>query len=139
MELEISGTNIMCGRFALYSSPKKIQSHFATADEVKLEPHYNIAPAQTLAVVRADETGRRIFTPARWGLIPSWVEDTDELQQPINAKAETAPVGFWSRRMPFMNGHSVTASSLTWSSSATMNPWVWEACWNAGMALTGRS
>ena len=30
------------------------------------------------------------MTPARWGLIPSWVSDTDEMQKPFNAKAETA-------------------------------------------------
>jgi putative SOS response-associated peptidase YedK len=82
----------MCGRFALYSSAEKIQTHFATFEELILEPHYNIAPAQTIAVIRADETGKRIFTQARWGLIPSWVEDTDELQQPFNAKAETAAI-----------------------------------------------
>jgi putative SOS response-associated peptidase YedK len=82
----------MPGRFALYGSAEKIQSHFATFDELKLEPHFNIAPAQTVTVIRADETGKRIFTLARWGLIPSWVEDTDELQQPINAKAETAAI-----------------------------------------------
>jgi len=82
----------MCERFALYSSPEKIQSHFATFDELELEPRYNIAPAQTVAVIHADETGKRMFTLARWGLIPSWVEDTDEMQQPINAKAETAAI-----------------------------------------------
>lgn len=82
----------MCGRFALYSSPARIKNYFATINEFDFEPHYNIAPMQTVSVIRADESGKRTCTPARWGLIPSWVEDTEELQQPINAKVETAAI-----------------------------------------------
>lgn len=82
----------MCGRFALFSSPARIKTRFSTTDELILEPRFNIAPAQTIPVIRADESGKRMFTFARWGLIPSWVEDPAEIQQPINAKAETAAI-----------------------------------------------
>ena len=82
----------MCRCFALYSSPGRIKNHFATINELDLEPRFNIAPAQTVTVIRADETGKRVCTLARWGLIPSWVQDTDEMQHPINAKAETAAI-----------------------------------------------
>jgi len=82
----------MCGRFALYSSPEKIKTHFATVNELDQEPRFNIAPMQTVPVIRTDKTGKRVCTLARWGLIPSWVLDTDEMQQPINAKAETAAI-----------------------------------------------
>lgn len=82
----------MCERFALFSSPARIKKHFAIDDELILEPHFNIAPAQTVPVIRTDETGNRIFTLARWGLIPSWVEDPDEIEQPFNAKTETAAI-----------------------------------------------
>jgi putative SOS response-associated peptidase YedK len=78
----------MCGRFALYSSPGRIKTHFATVNELDFDSSFNIAPAQTVPVIREDETGQRIVTLARWGLIPSWVKDTDEMQQPVNAKAE---------------------------------------------------
>lgn len=44
----------MCGRFILYSSPGRIKNHFATINELNLEPRYNIAPAQTVPVIRAD-------------------------------------------------------------------------------------
>jgi len=82
----------MCGRFALYGSPAKLKEHFATANELNLKPRFNIAPSQTVPVVQIDETGNRVFTFARWGLIPSWVKDPAEIQQPINAKAETAAI-----------------------------------------------
>lgn len=82
----------MCGRFALFSSSGRIKTHFATVGELDFVPSFNIAPSQTVPVIREDETGQRILTFARWGLIPSWVNDTDEMQKPINAKAETAAI-----------------------------------------------
>jgi putative SOS response-associated peptidase YedK len=82
----------MCGRYALYGSPAKFREHFATANEPDLKPRFNIAPTQTVLVVRIDETGSPVFTLASWGLIPSWVKDPGELQHPINAKAESAAI-----------------------------------------------
>ena len=82
----------MCGRFALFSSPVKIMNHFATIDELNLEPRFNIAPSESVPIIRLDETGKRVCELARWGLIPSWVEDPDEIQHPVNAKAETAAI-----------------------------------------------
>jgi len=82
----------MCGRYALNRSPAELKAHFDAANELDLKPRYNIAPSQTVPVVRLDEAGNRVFTLARWGLIPSWVKDPEELQHPINAKAETAAI-----------------------------------------------
>ena len=82
----------MCGRFALYGSPAKLKEHFVTTNELDLKPRFNIAPSQTVPVIQVDETGNRIFTFARWGLIPSWVKTPEDLQHPINAKAETAAI-----------------------------------------------
>lgn len=82
----------MCGRFAIYGSPAKFKEHFGTTNELDLKPRFNIAPTQTVPVVHLDEAGNRVFTLARWGLIPSWVKDPQEIQHPINAKAETAAI-----------------------------------------------
>lgn len=82
----------MCGRYALYGPHSRHREHFAATNELDFQPHFNIAPTQTVPVVRADEAGNRLFTLARWGLIPSWVNDTAGFQQPINAKAETAAI-----------------------------------------------
>lgn len=82
----------MCGRYTLNRSPAKLKEHFATANELDLKPRFNIAPTQTVPVVRLDESGKRVFTSAKWGLIPSWVKDPEKLQHPINAKAETAAI-----------------------------------------------
>jgi putative SOS response-associated peptidase YedK len=82
----------MCGRYALNRSPAELKEHFDLANQLELTPRYNIAPSQTAPVVRLDEAGNRVFTLARWGLIPSWVKDPKEVQHPINAKAETAAI-----------------------------------------------
>src|SRR5450759_133078 len=88
----LRGWTNMCGRYALNRSPAELKAHFDAANELDLKPRYNIAPSQTVPVVRLDDTGNRVFTFARWGLIPSWVKDPEELQHPINAKAETAAI-----------------------------------------------
>lgn len=82
----------MCGRYALYGSKTKIKEHFGTANALDLVPHYNITPTQIVPVVQINEAGQRVFRLARWGLIPSWVKDSSEIQHPINAKVETAAI-----------------------------------------------
>ena len=87
----------MCGRYALYGPSKRYRDHFRTHNEFEIGPRFNIAPSQTLPVVRqlADDT--REFISARWGLLPSWVQDPGKVVHPINTKAETAAIKPMSR------------------------------------------
>jgi len=56
-----------------------------------LQPRYNIAPSQPIAVVRQPaESAQRELVMLRWGLIPSWVKGEDRLHGTINAQSETA-------------------------------------------------
>jgi putative SOS response-associated peptidase YedK len=82
----------MCGRYELNSSPSKLKEHFDTTGELDFKPRFNIAPTQTVPVVSLNDKGKRVFTLAKWGLIPSWVEDPKVVQHPINAKSETAAI-----------------------------------------------
>ncbi len=82
----------MCGRYALYGPPAQLRQHFASGSELYLAPRFNIAPSQTVPIVRQSTAGQRDFVLAKWGLIPSWVKDPAELSQPINAKGETAAI-----------------------------------------------
>jgi putative SOS response-associated peptidase YedK len=52
----------------------------------ELRARYNIAPTQIVPVVRATDSGRTISS-MRWGLIPSWANETSIEQ--INARSET--------------------------------------------------
>ncbi len=59
----------MCGRATLSTPPEVLAELFRLDEEPELEPRFNIAPSQTLAIVRADphRPGRRIEM-ATWGL-----------------------------------------------------------------------
>ena len=61
----------MCVRFALFASGDEMAQHFQLPEAPLLDPRYNIAPFQTVAAVRATDTGRE-FRLLRWGLNPSW-------------------------------------------------------------------
>lgn len=78
----------MCGRYTLTASPEAIQQAF-NLERVpsELQPRYNIAPTQPIAVITNDQP--RDLTYVSWGLIPSWSKDISKAAQLINARAET--------------------------------------------------
>jgi putative SOS response-associated peptidase YedK len=78
----------MCGRFALYTDPIALAKKFQTENLLDLLPSYNVAPSQTIPIIRNEE-GRRLFAMARWGLIPSWAKDSKIGYNTINARADT--------------------------------------------------
>ena len=80
----------MCGRYRLSRRKQLIAEYFETESEVDWEPRYNIAPSQDVGIIRQNlSTGKRRFSRARWGLIPSWANDAKIGLSTINARAET--------------------------------------------------
>ncbi|MBR0565518.1 SOS response-associated peptidase [Azoarcus sp. L1K30] len=90
----------MCGRYALYGPRSRLYDQFDIVDDdvdekprdMPVDPFssYNIAPSQSPPVIRTRPGAARELIRARWGLLPSWVQDPGKLAQPINAKIETA-------------------------------------------------
>ena len=78
----------MCGRFALYTDPIALAKQFQAENLLDLQPSYNVAPSQTIPIIR-NEQGHRLFALAKWGLIPSWAKDIKIGYNTINARAET--------------------------------------------------
>jgi putative SOS response-associated peptidase YedK len=78
----------MCGRFALYSDQFSLAQRFEAEALPELYPRYNVAPTQSIAIVR-EEGGKRRFALVRWGLIPHWAKDAKIGYSTINARAET--------------------------------------------------
>lgn len=78
----------MCGRFALFACGDEVAERFQVAATPILDARYNIAPTQSVAVVRATAAGRELSF-LRWGLIPSWAADPSIGNRLINARAET--------------------------------------------------
>jgi putative SOS response-associated peptidase YedK len=78
----------MCGRFTLTTNPEQLRAAFfgfTIPDE--LEPRYNIAPSQPVAVIPNDGKNQLDFFV--WGLVPSWAKDPAIGNKMINARAET--------------------------------------------------
>ena len=80
----------MCGRFTQRLSWTELHELMnLIGAPLNLQPRYNIAPSQDVAVVRATPNGRRLSL-LRWGLIPSWAMDAAIGHKLINARSETA-------------------------------------------------
>lgn len=79
----------MCGRFTLTADPKAIQQAF-DLDNItgELQPRYNIAPSQPVAVITNQNP--KELTYLKWGLVPSWSKDPAIGNKMINARSETA-------------------------------------------------
>lgn len=85
----------MCGRYSLIATGAEILDHFgaiARAAEPALHlPRYNVAPMQTMPIVRQGAAGAELVA-AHWGLIPSWAKDASISAHLINARADTVAV-----------------------------------------------
>ena len=69
----------MCGRYALHANPDVIALQFGLDAVLQIQPHYNIAPATEILVVRDKQASL-----ARWGLRGKF----------INLRAETVLARF---------------------------------------------
>jgi len=85
----------VCGRFASNLTWQQLHEIYgivapqpspATPDS---RPLYNIAPTQTVPVIRLNSAGQRELALLRWGLIPSWSKDAKIGYRLFNARAET--------------------------------------------------
>ena len=83
----------MCGRFTLTAPDELVAEAFGLDEPPKLSARYNIAPAQSVAVVRKRASARPQLDLARWGF-PAQVGTEPPAESPpalmINARSETA-------------------------------------------------
>jgi putative SOS response-associated peptidase YedK len=83
----------MCGRAKLETDVSEIKIAFRIPPErptPNFAPNWNVAPTQTLPIVRYDSEDRqRSLDIMRWGLIPFWAKDVKIGYTTINAMAET--------------------------------------------------
>lgn len=78
----------MCGRYSQTQSAETIKDAFQLTTLPDIQPRYNIAPTQPVAVigVRDGDRRHRLLT---WGLVPSWAKDPSIGSRMINARSET--------------------------------------------------
>jgi putative SOS response-associated peptidase YedK len=82
----------MCGRYHQAAPAERLGREYDLDIRANIEPRYNIAPTQPIAVIRLNEKRAREFTHMRWGFIPSWAKK-DYLEKLaarplINARAD---------------------------------------------------
>ena len=79
----------MCGRFTQRYTWREIHDLYGLTGAARnLQAHYNIAPTDTVEVVRAADGGTELV-PMRWGLIPYWwKKPLKQLPATFNARAE---------------------------------------------------
>ena|ERR1700722_6721161 len=82
----------MCGRYRLARRKQIVEEYLDTApSDIEWSPRYNIAPTQPVPVIRQNPKGSvKELSLMRWGLIPSWSEDSSSAAKMINARSETA-------------------------------------------------
>jgi len=79
----------MCGRFSLIVDASVLAGVFEIDPPQNLRPRFNIAPTQTIPIVRAGSEQPREWAEVRWGLVPSWAKDPKIGARMINARGET--------------------------------------------------
>lgn len=87
----------MCGRFVLFTTGEGLLAEVGRLPGVREVhapdgtpgPRYNLAPTQTVPVIRvAESMAQARLDPARWGLVPGWKRD-DSGSPLFNARGET--------------------------------------------------
>ncbi|NJO07097.1 MAG: SOS response-associated peptidase [Chloroflexaceae bacterium] len=78
----------MCGRFTLRTPSEVLAAQFELPNIPALNPRYNVAPTQAVAVVRQQPVGRHLDW-LQWGLVPHWAKDPSIGSRMINARSET--------------------------------------------------
>ena len=81
----------MCGRFTQRYTWREIADLYGLTGAARnLQAHYNIAPTDTVNVVKPGEDGATELAPMRWGLIPWWWKrPLKQLPATFNARAES--------------------------------------------------
>lgn len=86
----------MCGRYTLKTPVGDWLQQLFDFDlpppSIAPRPRYNIAPTQSIVVLRQTEDGPREWSEVKWGLIPSWAKDARLASSMINARSESYTV-----------------------------------------------
>ena len=80
----------MCGRATLTTPPEELAELFGLEPpDVTWSARYNIAPTQLVAVIVRAATGKRVLALMRWGLVPSFAEESKGGERMINLRVES--------------------------------------------------
>jgi putative SOS response-associated peptidase YedK len=91
----------MCGRYSLTSTfdqlLPRLKGPLPDGFLAHYQPRQQVRPGEQLLIQRQQQ-GRPEVGFAQWGLVPSWLKDTQGKSRPINARSETVS------QKPFFRG-----------------------------------
>ncbi|HVF64060.1 MAG TPA: SOS response-associated peptidase [Casimicrobiaceae bacterium] len=79
----------MCGRYELHSHPAAIALAFGLRYPPEIHARFNIAPTQSVPIIRQNTLGERELVQVKWGLVPRWAKDPSIGTKLINARSES--------------------------------------------------
>jgi len=82
----------MCNRFTMTYSGEVLRQYLGLdeIDEALGIPRYNVAPSQTIPVLRKQPSGKLELVGMKWGLVPKWATaDSHASVGFLNARSET--------------------------------------------------
>lgn len=79
--------DFMCGRFVINIPLSVFIKFFGISEVGDVQPRFNVAPTQSVPVIREASDGSRRLSAMRWGLVPAWAKEFGDGL--INARAET--------------------------------------------------
>ncbi len=115
----------MCGRFNVIDNPGLQQLLRDLGVDLQLPAGINIAPTETISLVR-DAGGTRALDRARWWLTPSWAPGVEQKYAMFNARSETL-ASSPAFRHPFRCQRGVVpmSSFIEWRPEAGVKqPWL---------------
>jgi putative SOS response-associated peptidase YedK len=115
----------MCGRFNVIDSPGLQQLLRDLGIDIELPVRTNIAPTESVGLVRRTEDGSRLDA-ARWWLTPSWAPSVDQKYSMFNARAETL-ASSRAFRTPFRRHRGIVpmSSFIEWRlEEGIKQPWL---------------
>ena len=77
----------MCGRYTLSTPDDVLAALLGVIGWPGRKPSWNIAPSQSVPIVRMGTNGHREPAMAHWGLIPHWADDPSIGNRLINRQA----------------------------------------------------
>jgi putative SOS response-associated peptidase YedK len=85
----------MCGRYTLYDTDD-LDKRFGVKVKVKITPNYNVAPTQTMPVIR-NINGNKELELMKWGIPRMVAKDT--VKEIINTRSDKAFSRFWNKQV----------------------------------------
>ncbi|MFA7405615.1 MAG: SOS response-associated peptidase [Pelobacteraceae bacterium] len=128
----------MCGRFVANIPTGELNAIFALSESPQLEPRFNVAPTQQVAVIRNNGDHNHLDL-LKWGFVPSWSKDLSFGSHLINARSESvAEKPAFRHAIKFRRCIVPTSGFYEWSHTGNKKqPYYFQLADHSPMCLAG--